>query len=120
MPPCTWPEQSENVMHAVPVDALLSLDLKSLWAAARQQPKSFWFACGYLFVEYVRPQSLYPVLDVLPWPVLFLALTFIFAEQERQKRLDSGGLSTGLIIMSCVVLLSAVAASSPALSLAAL
>lgn len=103
-------------MEAVPVDALLSINLKSIWGAARQQPKSFWFACGYLFFEYVRPQSLYPVLDILPWPVLFLALTFVFAEQERQKRLDSGGMSTGLIIMSCVVLLSSVAASNPALS----
>ncbi len=38
------------------------------------QPMSLLFAVTYLMFEYVRPQALYPVIDILPWGISMLML----------------------------------------------
>ena len=98
------------------MDRLLPLHPRAIWRSVLDQPKSFWCACGYLFFEYVRPQSIYTQIDVVAWPVIFLGLTFIFAEQERQKWLPSGGMTLGIAVMAFIVFLSAVFAVNPLLS----
>ena len=50
----------------VDIADLYALKAKALWQALRKEHISFWLLCLYFFFEYVRPQSLYPVLDVLP------------------------------------------------------
>jgi O-antigen ligase len=101
-----------------PVSAaqLQSLSPSMLLRAFRQQPASFWFASAYLFFEYVRPQSIYPQIDVLPWPAVCIVLTLLFTVTEAQARIESGGISGGLVLMSLVVLLSAVMAEQPGLA----
>jgi hypothetical protein len=49
-----------------------ALRLRSLWAYFRGESIAFWMICGYMFVEYVRPQSIFPALDFLPWARLLL------------------------------------------------
>jgi putative inorganic carbon (hco3(-)) transporter len=49
-----------------------ALRIKPMWAYFRRERLVFWMICGYLFVEYVRPQSIYPAIDVLPWASVFL------------------------------------------------
>jgi O-antigen ligase len=56
------------------MQGLYALRLGSLWNAFVKEHFSFWMTCGYLFFEYVRPQSIYPALDFLPWAQLFLLL----------------------------------------------
>lgn len=43
-----------------------------LWRNFKSQHFSFWMICFYLIFEFVRPQSIFPVIDVLPWAQLFL------------------------------------------------
>lgn len=64
-----------------------ALKIGRLWDAFRSEPASFWLVCLYLFMEYVRPQSLYPSLDVLPWSMLtiLLAYTAYFLEGNRER-----------------------------------
>lgn len=51
---------------------LLSLQPRALFRAARHFPASFWALFAYVFFEYVRPQSAYPSIDVLPFARLAL------------------------------------------------
>lgn len=49
---------------------LYALKPKVLWKAFWAEHFSFWMICGYLFFEYVRPQSIYTSLNFLPWAQL--------------------------------------------------
>ena len=89
-------------------DRLLSLQPLGLWDALRREPWSFWFLCIYFFVEYVRPQSIHPALDVLPWGRATLALTVLAFVLEgfklRRLHLLDGllGVLTGAWVLSMV------------------
>lgn len=50
-----------------PPDSFWRLKIGELWRFFRRQPPSFWMVSFYLFIEYVRPQQVWPVIDVLPW-----------------------------------------------------
>jgi O-antigen ligase len=39
----------------------------ALWKGLRQQPLFFWLLCVYVGVEYLRPQTVYPALNVFPF-----------------------------------------------------
>lgn len=54
------------------MDDFYALKFKPLWAYFKSESFAFWMICGYLFVEYVRPQSIYPAIDFLPWASVFL------------------------------------------------
>jgi len=43
-----------------------------LWRYFKGQHFSFWMICFYLIFEFVRPQSIIPAIDFLPWAQLFL------------------------------------------------
>ena len=94
----------------VAISEMQTLRPMGLVRAFVQQPASFWFACGYLFCEYVRPQSIYPWIDIVPWPAVFIGLALLCAVLEGQAHADSSGIGGGLLLMSAVVLMSALAA----------
>jgi len=50
----------------------LSINIKAILMQLKQEPSYFWLFCGYLFFEYVRPQSIYTSIDILPWAKLFV------------------------------------------------
>lgn len=58
-----------------PLDNLYNLSPKALWAQLKKEHFSFWMLCAYFILEYVRPQSIIPSLDVLPWDKIVVALT---------------------------------------------
>jgi len=87
--PATGPDrQRPNVAAATnpEVETLYSLRLRDLWRVARQQHFSFWMICCYLFIEYVRPQSIVKALDVLPWAKLFLCLSAVSLLMDRNRK----------------------------------
>ncbi|HEU0078814.1 MAG TPA: O-antigen ligase family protein [Longimicrobiaceae bacterium] len=53
-----------------------------IWAFMKREPASFWFLNLYMFIEYVRPQMVYPAMDILPWGLTFLALALVTALSE--------------------------------------
>ncbi len=63
------------------VEDFYFLKFKPMWRYFWSEHPAFWCICGYLFVEYFRPQSIYPAIDFLPWAKLFLlgsiALSFV-------------------------------------------
>ena len=85
---------------------LLALNPAKLWAAATRQSPSFWCLSFYLMVEYVRPQSVWVAIDVLPWGQTALAATLIalLLEVGLKRRLTE--LDGALMFFTLVVFAS--------------
>jgi putative inorganic carbon (hco3(-)) transporter len=73
------------------LDDVYSLKIGAIWQRMRQEPLHFWLFCGYIFFEYVRPQTIYPVINVLPWGRLFIlaALFAVLVDRNSSKSLAS-------------------------------
>jgi hypothetical protein len=70
---------SQTRRNAYPEDvtAVWALDFRAIWFRFWAQPAAFIFLCGYYFIEYVRPQTIYDVLDFLPYGTIAIALSLI-------------------------------------------
>ena len=73
------------ISEKVPVAELYKLELKTWWAFFKGESFAFKMICGYLFVEYVRPQSILPWLDFLPWAQVFVLAALIGLLVDPQK-----------------------------------
>jgi putative inorganic carbon (HCO3(-)) transporter len=98
---------------------LLQVRPRATWKAFRRAPWSFWLLCVYLLVEYLRPQMVYPALDVVPWGQLTLGACLV-------SILLNGWQSRKLVLMDLLiaafffwVLLSSVLALRPDVSFGA-
>ena len=65
---------------------LYAIKIRSIWQEVWQQHISFWALTGYFFFEYVRPQSIYPEINVLPWAQSMLLLAIVTAFLDRSVR----------------------------------
>lgn len=54
------------------ISDLYSLKIKAFFEAFRLESVAFKLVCLSLFFEYVRPQSIYPILAVIPWSQILL------------------------------------------------
>jgi putative inorganic carbon (hco3(-)) transporter len=62
----------------VSLAAVYRLNIPEIWRGLRAEPWYFWFFCGYLFFEYFRPHTIFPLIDVLPWGrILVLGTLFL-------------------------------------------
>lgn len=83
----------------------------------RRQSLGYWIACLYIFLEYVRPQAMYPVLTSLPWSMYVLVtgvLVLLFKEHPRRPWNIA---DTGLLVYSLVLLASIPLAYRPSVAL---
>lgn len=82
-----------------------SVEPKSIWNSFKQQRAAFWWLCIYLIFEYVRPQSLYPVIDILPWSQLALIFACVSALLDKDvKWVRSSGTLLFLMLIFVVVI----------------
>lgn len=101
-------------------ESLFTARVKSIWRFLTRQPASFWLICAYLFFEYVRPQTIYPSIDILPWGQTILILcvvAFLLEGKTFSLRTPAGAL---FVLFSVIVLASSAFAYSPSLSFAKL
>lgn len=99
---------------------LYSLRIRDLWAFFRSQDILFWLICLYLFFEYVRPQTLYPVLDFLPYTQIVILVTLFLLFLQKKKKLVSNVENRLILLFFVVVLFSSLFAMSPETSFAKL
>ncbi len=97
-----------------PEDNLLSLKLRSFIAAFRAESAALWFLCLYIFIEYIRPQDMYPVIDVLPWGQVSILLALISLFVTGAKASNFNAMDKLFTLMTLVVILSCFFAWSPA------
>jgi len=67
----------------VSVEDFYFINIKHLWRSFSNQTFAYWSICAYLFFEFVRPQSLVPSLDVLPWAKLCLISSLLFSILDK-------------------------------------
>lgn len=93
--------------------SLFALHVSAIWAFVQRQPTSFWLINLYLFLEYVRPQSVWPSIDFLPWAKIAIvgALVSLILEGTIPHFRTFGGAL--LLAFTTVVLLSSIFAIQP-------
>lgn len=98
------------------MEDFFSLKLKPMWAWFRKEHFSFWMICGYLIIEYVRPQSIIPKLSILPWGQLFLMLSLLGWMADRRARWVRDPINKWMILFLGVIVLSSFNAHYPSIS----
>ncbi len=97
-------------LYAIKIRKIISVIFEEGWA--------FIFICAYLFFEYVRPQTIYPVIDVIPWVPTILILAFGTMFFSGQMRAQPNILNKLIICYAAVVLLSCATSLYPSVSFA--
>ena len=95
------------------IDELKALSVRGTWRYLQSQPASFWLICFYLFIEYVRPQSVWPVIDLLPWAQVTILLCAGAMLMEGKKLSIPTAAGSTLLIFTAVLLLSSITAYKP-------
>lgn len=103
-------------MHK-PVNNLQSLEFRAFVAGFRSESAALWFLCFYIFMEYIRPQAMYPFLDILPWGQFAILTCVASVFITGNRAIGLGAMDKMFIIFSIIVVLSAIFAWSPAASL---
>lgn len=97
---------------------LYAIRVRDIWEYLRTQDTAFWLICIYLLFEYVRPQTIYPTIDVLPWVQIVLILTSIALLMKGELSLVKNIENRLLIAYFFVIVLSSIFGLSPDVSFA--
>ncbi|AXR07334.1 O-antigen ligase family protein [Salinimonas sediminis] len=67
------------------------LKVKNLWTHFKTESFAFKCICIYIFIEYFRPQAIFPIIDFLPWAQLFLifSLVGLFFDSKSKIKIDT-------------------------------
>lgn len=98
------------------MDHLYAVRVKEIWAYLKTQDALFWLINIYLFLEYVRPQTLYPSIDVFPMTRSVLILTFGLFLLRHKSAIVKNPINKLLILFFAVILISSVFALSPGMA----
>lgn len=77
------------------------------------QPPSVWLVNFYLFIEYVRPQTIWRSIDVLPWGLAALVLSLAAVLFEGRTLRFHTVAGAGILFFSLVLVLSSFFAVDP-------
>ena len=98
------------------MSALYALNIRSIVRYVKSESAPFLWLNVYLFLEYVRPQSIYPNIDILPFAqtALLITLALMFREgiQHRARNVETIWIS----LFSITIILSSAFAYSPTTS----
>ncbi|MFZ2948000.1 MAG: hypothetical protein WA003_00825, partial [Desulfuromonadaceae bacterium] len=92
---------------------MYSIKINEIWAYMISQNVLFWLINIYLFLEYVRPQTLYPMLDILPYAKITLILTLGLFFLQGNIVLVKNTENKLLCVFFIVIVLSSLKALSP-------
>ncbi|MBS8238956.1 hypothetical protein DYI22_00375 [Marinobacter lipolyticus] len=90
-----------------------SLRVAPVWHHFKRESFAFWMICAYLFFEYVRPQSIYPAIDFLPWTQLVVLGALLGCFMDKTVRWVSSPVNVLLILFLLVILASSYLAYFP-------
>jgi len=98
------------------INDFYAFKIGAMWNYCRGQHFSFWMICCYLFVEFVRPQSIFPALNFLPWAMLFILFSAVGAFLDKSVSWVSVSANKWMILLSITVVISVAAAFYPEIS----
>jgi O-antigen ligase len=92
----------------------LYVDFKQYFLECRAEDLGFYMVVGYIIFSYLRPHSLFPVLDLLPWTQLFIIGGLLYAGIKNTLRFQMPHFT--IFLYGLVCLLSAYNAVNPTIS----
>ena len=98
------------------MDDFYALKVGAIWTHFKSESFAFWMICCYLFFEYVRPQSIIPALDILPWAQLFIILSGLGWLVDDKKQWVSNSANKWMVIFFIVIVVSSSQAYWPSIS----
>jgi O-antigen ligase len=98
------------------MEQLYAIQIRKIISTIREEGWAFIFICAYLFFEYVRPQSIYPFMDVLPWVPIILLLSIGASLLSDGFIVQPNKLNKLMVCYALVVLLSSVFSQYPSVS----
>jgi len=98
------------------MEGLYSLSPRAIWTVLKDEHFSFWMVCGYLVLEYFRPQSIIPALDVVPWDKLFVGLCAVSLLADPQRRWVRNRTNLWMTLFLGVIVFSSFFAEYPTVS----
>ncbi|MBW3225628.1 O-antigen ligase family protein [Marinobacter adhaerens] len=90
-----------------------ALRIGQIWRYFKGETFAFWMVCAYLFFEYVRPQSIYPAIDFLPWTQLTVIGAILGCFVDKSVRWVSSPVNILLVIFFIIILISSFFAYFP-------
>ena len=93
--------------------AFYSLQLRDMWNGFKKESPAFKWLCIYLLFEYIRPQTLYPAIDILPYTQIALVLSVFYAINDRCIKFVFGSGGGVLIAYYVLVLITSALAFNP-------
>ena len=106
----------KSVNSDIDIKDYYAIKVGLLWQGFKQESPAYWWLCVLLFLEYVRPATLYPVIDILPWSQITLLFCIIAAVTDKNIKWVRSGSNILVVLFYIVVLLSGVFAFDPHLS----
>jgi hypothetical protein len=98
------------------IDDFYVFKVKNMWAYFKGQHFSFWMICLYLFFEFVRPQALFPAIDIVPWAQLFIMGALIGAVVDPTVKHVKSIANIYVITFSILIIISVFTAYYPEVS----
>ena len=99
------------------MDQLYSINIRALINTIKGEGLPFFFICAYLFFEYVRPQSIYMQIDVIPWVPIILFFTILSALIKNEfKNKVPHILNKLIVIYGIIVIFSSLLSHYPDIS----
>jgi O-antigen ligase len=102
--------------HVPDIADFYAVRVGALWAGLKGEHVCFWALCSYFFFEYVRPQSIYPVIDVIPWAQISLLITLVTVFSDRSVKWVSNIENKLFFLFAIIIILSGIFAFMPQLS----
>ena len=100
----------------IPDEEFFALKPGVLWQYFKSESFAFWMICAYLFLEYVRPQSIYPAIDILPWTKLVVCGAIIGCFIDKTVRWVSSSVNVLLVLFLILIFTSSFLAYFPSVS----
>jgi len=94
----------------------LADSIRTLWHEYRREKWVFLVVCIYLIFEYNHPQTIYPMLDIVPWGKTLLLLGIFLAFSDKTTTSPPAAALRPMIAFSVSVLCSMAFAYSPSVA----
>ena len=109
--------KSARQKKTIDISDYYAVRIRPLWEGLKQESPAFWWLCIYVFLEYFRPQSIYPAIDVIPWLQLSVLIALVAAVMDPKVKWVSNTGNVYFLLFVGVIVISSVFAFMPTKSL---
>lgn len=106
-------QEAEKREAEFKIESLYPIEVKSIWSEFKNQHGAFLFFLVYFFFEYIRPQNLYPVIDILPWAQVSLGLAVLLVFSDKTVTAVKHPLNSLFIIFLLITIVSSLISVYP-------